>query len=165
MITITQAVPKDILKIQKIAYLTWPATYGKILSKEQLDYMLDMIYSEEALRIEFEKNEQLFYLISKDYTTLGFTAVEHHYKGAAVTRIHKIYLLPETQGKGIGKKVIEKIRKLAMQNQSTSLSLNVNRNNSALDFYKKLGFEITEEVNIAIGNGYLMEDYVMEKRL
>jgi ribosomal protein S18 acetylase RimI-like enzyme len=73
--------------------------------------------------------------------------------------------LPETQGKGIGKKVIEKIEKLALENHSTALSLNVNRFNSALNFYKKTGFEIINEVNIDIGKGYLMEDYVMTKKL
>ncbi|WP_269235788.1 GNAT family N-acetyltransferase [Flavobacterium flavigenum] len=165
MIKITDASIEDITKIQNIAHTTWPITYGKILSKEQLDYMLDLIYSDEALIIQIEKKEQLFYLISEDETTLGFIGIEHHYKNEPLTRIHKIYLLPETQGKGIGKKVIEEIKKLALKNHSTALSLNVNRFNSALSFYTKIGFEIIDEVNIDIGNGYVMEDYVMEKKL
>ncbi|CAD0007970.1 GNAT family N-acetyltransferase [Flavobacterium salmonis] len=165
MIKITEASIEDITKIQKIAHLTWPITYGQILTEEQLDYMLDLIYSDEALTSQIEKKEQLFYLISEDETTLGFIGIEHHYKNESVTRIHKIYLLPETQGKGIGKKVIEWIEKMALENHSTSLSLNVNRFNSALSFYKKIGFEVIDEVNIDIGNGYLMEDYVMEKKL
>jgi len=165
MITISEATAKDIKTIQEITYKTWPITYGKILSKTQLDYMLDLFYSDEALISQFEKKEQLFYLISEDEATLGFIGIEHHYKDEAVTRIHKIYLLPETQGKGIGKKVIEEIEKMALENNSKTLSLNVNRFNSALSFYKKISFEVVDEVNIDIGNGYLMEDYVMEKRL
>ncbi|GGF15740.1 GNAT family N-acetyltransferase [Flavobacterium limi] len=165
MITILEATTKDIKIIQEITYKTWPITYSKILSKKQLDYMLDLIYSDEALSSQIEKKEQLFYLISEDEINLGFIGIEHHYKNETVTRIHKIYLLPETQGKGIGKKVIEEIQKLALENHSTSLSLNVNRFNSALSFYKKIGFQIIGEVNIDIGNGYLMEDYVMEKKL
>lgn len=165
MIKITEASIEDITKIQNIAHTTWPITYGKILAKEQLDYMLDLIYSDEALTGQMEKKEQLFYLISEDETTLGFIGIEHHYKNQPVTRIHKIYILPETQGKGIGKKVVEEIQKLALENHSASLSLNVNRFNSALGFYKNIGFEIKEEVNIEIGNGFLMEDYVMEKKL
>ncbi|MNQ75341.1 putative acetyltransferase [compost metagenome] len=73
--------------------------------------------------------------------------------------------MPETQGKGIGKKVIDEIAELALDNNSTSLILNVNRFNTALGFYKKIGFEIVDEVNIDIGKGYLMEDYVMKKGL
>lgn len=165
MITILEATAKDIKIIQEITYKTWPITYGKILSKEQLDYMLDLFYSDEALINQFEKKEQLFYLISEDEVTLGFIGIEHNYKDEAVTKIHKIYLLPETQGKGIGKKVIEQIEKMALENHSTVLSLNVNRFNSALSFYKKIGFEVIDEANIDIGNGYFMEDFVMEKKL
>ena len=165
MITISQATAEDIKTIQEITYITWPITYGKILSKEQLDYMLDLFYSDAALNDQFEKKEQLFYLILEDEATLGFIGIEHNYKNESVTKIHKIYLLPETQGKGIGKKVIEKIEKLALENHSIALFLNVNRSNSALSFYKKLGFKVIDEVNIDIGKGYLMEDYVMEKKL
>jgi GNAT superfamily N-acetyltransferase len=165
MITISEATAEDIKTIQEITYITWPITYGRILSEEQLNYMLELFYSDEALNDQFEKKEQLFYLISEDEATLGFIGIEHNYKNQAVTKIHKIYLLPETQGKGIGKKVIEEIQKLALKNHSKALSLNVNRFNSALTFYEKIGFKIIDEVNIDIGKGYLMEDYVMEKKL
>lgn len=165
MVTISEAKGSDIKLIQNIVHVTWPITYGKILSKEQLDYMLALFYSDDALTLQYNKKEQLFYMIYEDETNLGFIGIEHNYKGEAATKIHKIYLLPETQGKGIGKKVVDEIGKLALENNSTILSLNVNRFNSALGFYKKIGFEVIEEVNIEIGNGYLMEDYVMEKKL
>lgn len=164
MITISEATINDIKLIQEIAHTTWPITYGEILSKEQLDYMLDLIYSDEALTNAYNKKEQLFYLIYEDETNLGFIGIEHNYKEEAITKIHKIYLLPQTQGKGIGKQVVDEIGKLALVNNSKSLLLNVNRFNAALGFYKKIGFEVVDEVNINIGNGYLMEDYVMEKK-
>jgi GNAT superfamily N-acetyltransferase len=165
MITISEAKIEDIKTIQEIVHITWPITYGEILSKEQLDYMLDLIYSDEALTMQFQKEEQLFYLILEEEKTIGFIGIEHKYKNGSITKIHKIYLLPETQGKGIGKEVVKEIEKLALENKSIALSLNVNRFNKALRFYQKLGFEVIDEVNIDIGKGYLMEDYVMEKRL
>lgn len=165
MITIIEAGLNDVKIIQEITNITWPITYGEILSKTQLDYMLGLFYSDEALAKQIENKEQLFYLISDSKSTIGFIGIEHNYKDEAITKIHKIYLLPETQGKGIGKKVIEEIQKLAFKNNSKALFLNVNRFNTALGFYKKIGFEIKEEVNIEIGNGYLMEDYVMEKQM
>ena len=165
MITISEAGLNDIKIIQKITDITWAITYGEILSQTQLDYMLDLFYSNEALAQQIQNKEQLFYLISDSEATIGFIGIEHNYKNESVTKIHKIYLLPETQGKGIGKKVIDEIGKLALDNNSTALILNVNRFNTALGFYKKIGFEIKEEVDIEIGNGYLMEDYVMAKRL
>jgi len=165
MITISEAKISDIKLIQNIVHITWPITYGEILSKEQLDYMLSLFYSDEALTDQYNKKEQLFYMIYEDETNLGFIGIEHNYSGKPATKIHKIYLLPETQGKGIGKKVIDEIANLALENNSTALILNVNRFNSALGFYKKIGFEVVDEVNIDIGEGYLMEDYVMSKRL
>ena len=59
----------------------------------------------------------------------------------------------------------EKFRKFALENNSASVILNVNRFNKALSFYERMGFKVIDEVNIEIGNGYLMEDYVMEKQL
>ncbi len=165
MITISEAGLSDIKTIQEITNITWPITYGEILSKEQLDYMLGLFYSDEALTKQIENKEQLFYLISDTESTIGFIGIEHHYKNEAITKIHKIYLLQETQGKGIGKMVINKIEKMALENNSATLVLNVNRFNSALSFYKKIGFEIKETVDIEIGKGYLMEDYVMEKKI
>lgn len=165
MVTILEASVSDITFIQELAHTTWPITYGEILSKEQLDYMLDLIYSEEALSAHFDKKEQLFYLIFENDIKLGFTSVEHNYNGDAVTKIHKIYLSPETQGRGIGKKAIDKITEMALKENAKALILNVNRFNKALDFYKKIGFDVADEVNIDIGNGYLMEDYVMEKKI
>lgn len=165
MITISEAVNSDIKIIQDIVYKTWPITYGEILSAEQLKYMLDLFYSEEALMDQFEKNEQLFYLITEEESILGFIGIEHNYQNENTTKIHKIYILPETQGKGIGRIAIEAVEKLALENNSDSLLLNVNRFNKALHFYQKIGFEVIDEVNIEIGNGYLMEDYVMIKKL
>ena len=163
MITISEAGLNDIKTIQKITNITWPITYGEILSKEQLDYMLDLFYSDEALTKQIQNKEQLFYLISDSEATIGFIGIEHNYKNEPATKIHKIYLLPETQGKGIGKKVIDEIGKLALDNKSTALILNVNRFNTALlklenlsshlissilFFYTKLAFLKFKEITI-----------------
>ena len=164
MITIKEATNQDYKIIDDIARRTWPATYGAILDKVQLDYMLDTFYNEKALQANFA-NGHRFLLIEEDGVKLGFAAYEHGYKGQNTTRIHKIYILPETQGKGIGKKMIDYIENLALENKSAALSLNVNRFNKALTFYQKLGFEIIAEVDIELDHGYLMEDYVMEKKL
>ena len=165
MITISEAVKSDIKTIQDIVYTTWPITYGKILSEEQLKYMLDLFYSDDALTAQFDGKEQLFYLIREYESVLGFIGIEHNYQKENKTKIHKIYILPETQGKGIGRITIDAIEKLALENNSASLLLNVNRFNTALHFYERIGFTIVDEVNIEIGKGYLMEDYIMEKEI
>jgi ribosomal protein S18 acetylase RimI-like enzyme len=163
MIKIVTATANDYKTIQNIAHQTWPIAYGEILSKAQLDYMLDAFYNEDALKDSVENKGHYFILAKEDEETLGFASYEHHYNQKQQTKIHKIYILPETQGKGIGKTLIDFVENTAKENDSTALSLNVNRFNKALHFYQKLGFEIVEEVNIELDHGYLMEDYVMEK--
>ena len=164
MIEIVKASAQDFRAIQDIAYKTWPVTYGHILSAGQLEYMLDMMYSTASLQKSLAKGHQ-FLLLKEDNTALGFASYEHNYLDKNVTRLHKLYMLPESQGKGAGRMLIEAIEKLAKENGSDAISLNVNKFNNAFSFYKKAGYEVVGEEDIEIGRGYLMEDYVMEKQL
>jgi len=164
MITIAKATVADLKNITEIAHKTWPLTYGEILSPAQLEYMLNAFYSDVALRANMGNGHE-FILAKEDDICLGFASFEHHHKNGNTTKIHKIYILPETQGKGIGKLLIDTIAQFAKENNSNSLLLNVNRFNKALTFYQKIGFKIIEEIDIELEHGYLMEDYVMEKEI
>jgi len=164
MIRIIEVQSNEYNLIQHIVYTTWPIAYGEILSKEQLDYMLGKFYTIKALNKNVEDGHRFLFAKEGD-DTLGFIGYENNYNGLAATKIHKIYILPDTQGKGIGKLLIDRVTEIAKEDQSVKLSLNVNRYNTAQAFYRKLGFEIVLSEDIAIGNGYLMEDYVMEKAI
>jgi GNAT superfamily N-acetyltransferase len=167
MISIVKATENDFSRsvgtIQEIAYKTWPVTYKEILSDAQLKYMLELFYSENALNKNMTQDGHHFLLAIEDGICLGFAGIEHNYNQNNRTRIHKIYILPEAQGKGIGRLLIDEIETLAKENHSSHLSLNVNRFNNALLFYQKLGFEIIKEEDIELHFGYLMEDFQMEK--
>jgi GNAT superfamily N-acetyltransferase len=165
MLQISEATTKDLKTIRDIAYGSWPATYGEILSKEQIDYMLDLFYSDETLTENLNKKSHHFILVHDNSTCIGFASYEHNYSDKNVTRLHKIYLLPEAQGKGAGKLLIDTIENLSKVNHSEAISLNVNKFNKALSFYQKNGFEIVSEEDIELDFGYLMEDYIMEKKL
>ena len=164
MITTRETSINDISIIQDIAYKTWPETYGEILSEHQLKYMLDKFYSDEYLKQNFTNNH-LFYIIEENKVPLGFLGIEHNYNKELVTKIHKIYILPNNQGKGIGLFAIDFVIELAKNKLISKVILNINKFNKALNFYQKMGFQIIEEINIEIGNGYLMEDFVMEKQI
>ncbi|MFE3868207.1 GNAT family N-acetyltransferase [Flavobacterium sp. LS2P90] len=165
MLILSEATIKDFKTIQDVAYKSWPSTYGSILSKEQIDYMLDLFYSEKTLLQNLNQKGHRFLLVNEGEVCFGFASYEHNYLNQNCTRLHKIYLLPEAQGKGAGKLLIDTIEKLAKENHSVAISLNVNKFNKALSFYQKIGFEIISEEDIELDFGYLMEDYVMEKRL
>lgn len=150
--------------INKMVVKVWPQTYKNILSPEQITYMLDMMYSKKAFTDQIALQNHHYILATEGGDYLGFASYELNYKYETV-KIHKIYVLPQTQGKGIGALMLHKISNIALQNGNTIMQLNVNRYNKAVKFYEKAGFVKAGEEDINIGNGYLMEDYIMEKKL
>ena len=150
--------------INQIAHETWYPTFGNILSEAQIGYMLNWMYSIDSLKSQVEEQGHHFILAQEDGKYLGYASYELNYKSESKTKIHKIYILPSAQGKGIGKVLMQYIEQEAIKAHNHSLLLNVNRNNKqALAFYNKFGFSAIGTENIDIGNGYLMEDFIMEK--
>lgn len=139
----------------------WPIAYGEILSKAQLDYMIDKFYNETAL-IDLMQKGHVFYLAQDNNDNyLGFVSYEINSEPNK-TKIHKIYVLPETQGTGLGKQFFELVKQKANENHQKAIFLNVNKYNKAIHFYTKLGFIKVKDEVIDIGEGYVMDDYVME---
>lgn len=146
--------------IQNLANITWPVTYGEIITPQQLDYMMELLYSRAALQKQIDKGEQ-FIIAYDDEKPVAFASYSE--KDHTIYKLHKIYILPNQQGKGIGKLLINYIT--ADIKPATALQLNVNRHNKALHFYEKAGFTIIAQEDIYIGNGFYMNDYVMELKL
>ncbi|WP_395053261.1 GNAT family N-acetyltransferase [Flavobacterium sp.] len=161
---ISEVKTEQLFIIQDLAYKIWPSTYGEILSKIQLDYMLDKFYNLNYLQNQLE-NGQNFILISNENVIVGFASYEFNFEKSNKTKIHKIYVLPEIQRKGVGKILMDFIKNKAVENTNLGLLLNVNRFNKAITFYEKYGFTNVSLIDIEIGNGYLMQDYVMELNL
>ncbi|WP_153799591.1 GNAT family N-acetyltransferase [Foetidibacter luteolus] len=160
---IRSATVNDIPVIRQIAYATWPVAYGSILSAEQLDYMLDLIYSTSSLEEQFAHHHH-FYIAEQGNEPIGFAScnvVEPQKRW----KLQKLYVLPDIQKSGAGKALLEKVIETAKAHLATELILNVNRNNPACSYYRKKGFDIVETVDVAIGSGFYMNDYVMRKRL
>jgi GNAT superfamily N-acetyltransferase len=165
MISISEAKPTDFPVIREIAQISWPVAYGSFISKAQLDYMLDKFYSDAALNDNLNTKNHRFLLAKENENCLGFASYESNYLEEKIVRLHKIYLLPETQGKGVGKLLISEIEKIAHQLNHHAISLNVNRYNKAFNFYTKIGFECIGEEDIELDFGFLMEDFKMLKKL
>ena len=155
----------DIPLIQEVAETTWPVSYQGIISPEQIRYMLDRMYNETKIGEAITDPEQAFWLAEENGKVLGFCGIEHGYSGQDITRIHKLYILPETQGSGLGKILMDHVESEAKKHGSTKLHLNVNKQNKAVGFYQKHGFVIDYEEVLDIGNGYVMDDYVMIKAI
>lgn len=147
--------------IGSIARRTWPDTFGSILSAAQITYMLDRMYSPVALADQTALGHR-FLLLESNGVVVGYVSYEHHYL-PRTTKIHKLYLLPTAQGNGYGRLLIQAVTECARSAGLTTLRLDVNYQNPAVDFYEYLGFAKIERVDTSIGNGYLMEDWVMER--
>ncbi len=165
MIEIHEAGNEHYSLIHDIAHQTWPHTFSNFISKEQISYMMGMLYSVAALRKQVEESGHIFILAKYETGYLGFASYEINFQNSAMTKIQKIYILPAAQGKGVGKQLIHRISEIAQQNNNPELTLNVNKHNPAIQFYLHLGFQKVAEVNIPIGNGFVMEDYIMNKPL
>lgn len=162
--TISVASESQLGIIQNLAKVIWPDAYGEILSQAQLDYMMEMMYSNDSLRSQL-LNNNVFLLAEIENKIVGFASYELNYQNSTATKIHKLYVLPEIQGKGVGKGFIQYIQNIALKKANSALILNVNKYNKAKDFYLHNGFEIAESVVVQIGNGYVMDDFIMRKMI
>ncbi|MEN9988060.1 MAG: hypothetical protein RLZZ585_1099 [Bacteroidota bacterium] len=147
--------------LESLAHEIWPHTYADIITKEQMDFMLNWMYSTETLVAQQQSGHE-FYLISKDNTDVGFIALE---QAGQELKVNKVYVLPEVQGCGAGKQLMDKAIERAKTKHCTNIFLQVNRANKAKFFYDKLGFTIRREEKFDIGHGFFMDDYIMELKV
>ncbi|KAA9356622.1 GNAT family N-acetyltransferase [Larkinella humicola] len=154
----------DIDSIIALQELIWEPTYRAILDQEQITYMFQAIYSQEALREQMTVEKQEFILAFSDQKLTGFAAFSRNEANDERFKLHKIYVLPTEQGKGTGRLLLEEVIRRCLSAGGNRLYLNVNRYNKARQFYERLGFEVVREEDIPIGP-YWMNDFVLEKPL
>ena len=171
MYLISEATPDDTEIIRTIAEKTWWTAYSPILEKEQIVFMLDEIYSTRKVASQLSHKTQTYLLLIEPAAGSGgidkavaFAAYSPREEEPEIYKLHKLYCLPETQGKGYGKILINAVIQKTLEAGKHTLDLNVNRYNKAKSFYEKMGFAVVYEEDIPIGT-YWMNDYVMRKEL
>jgi GNAT superfamily N-acetyltransferase len=154
----------DIPVIGWLAQQIWPAAYQDILSGPQLEYMLQFFYSPSSLLNQMEEQKHQFVILESGDEPLGFASYSESGK-AGQFRLHKLYVLPGQQGKGLGRLLLEFVKDNIRALGAHTLLLNVNRFNQARKFYEKLGFQVIGEEDNPIGQNYFMNDYVMQTEI
>lgn len=150
--------------IPPLADRIWRAHYPGIITHDQIDYMLRNGYSPDVIRHELLHEHISWMLIKKDEKSIGFISFGPY--GELTTKLHKLYLLPELHGQGIGALALAEVERLATAQGATTLVLNVNKHNvKAIRAYERAGWTVAEAVVNDIGNGFVMDDYVMTKSL
>ena len=161
---IREAEPDDLSTIGYLAQQIWPVTYKDILPPQQIEYMMNLFYSPSSLDEQVKKKKHIFLIAELEEEPVGFASYSNT-ETDGVFKLHKIYVLPTIQGKGLGKALLEFIIAEIKELKGKALQLNVNRTNQAKAFYERLGFSIIKEEDIDIGNNYFMNDYIMEKKI
>lgn len=164
MYTIKKATVADTETIRHLAAETWWPTYSPILEKEQIEFMLNEIYAANKINHQLQTGEQTFLLLTEGDEAVAFASYSPREENPDIYKLHKLYCLPKTQGKGYGKILINEVIDETLKAGKHTLDLNVNRYNKALSFYEKMGFAVAYEEDIAIGP-YWMNDFVMRKEL
>lgn len=153
----------DISFLQQLAQKSWNAAYKNILSQAQIEYMLDQMYSTKEISRHLNSENYHYYIIKEEDQVTGFIGFEFHYE-PGTTKLHRIYLLEDFIGKGLGKKALSFLKEEVADSSDKRIILNVNKDNPAKAVYESQGFSVFEEKVFDIGNGFVMDDYLMEFR-
>lgn len=158
-----KATEKDIPLIQNLARRSWEDAYAEILSGEQMEYMLSEMYSETEITSHLQNPDYQYYLIQDENNNSyeGFIGYELNYE-ENTTKLHRIYLVPESKGKGFGKGTLQFLNEKVFENGNRRIILNVNKYNAARNFYESQGYSVYDDGVFDIGGGFVMDDYLME---
>lgn len=130
--------------------------YDAIIGKEQNDYMINLFQTPSAIRGQLEHGYRYFFANDGE-KDVGFMAF---FPRGEAMYLSKLYLYKEERGKGYSRQMIDFVSEAARSEGLNAVELNVNRNNSSVNIYEKLGFKVIREEKNDIGSGFYMDDYV-----
>jgi GNAT superfamily N-acetyltransferase len=149
-------------RIARLASEIWYEYYVPLIGKAQVDYMVARFQSAAAMREQAASEDYRYFTIEDGATLLGYFAIQPQpAKGAMF--ISKLYLQARSRGRGVGRIALEFIERESRSEGLNSLWLTVNKGNPAVTTYRQWGFRIAEAIIMDIGNGFVMDDYRMEK--
>lgn len=170
MNTIRKATPSDIPAIRTMADTAFRHTYRNILTPQQMEYMMEWMYSEASLHEQMETLGHQYFILSVEGSDAGYVSfnIEEEDDTRILFHLQKIYLLPEQQGRGLGAQLLkhaEASMKASGGTKAVRYELNVIRSNRAVAFYEHMGLCKDHEGDFPIGGGFNMNDYIMAKDL
>lgn len=157
------ATTDDIAMLRGLAERIWRASYATIISPEQIDFMLGWMYGAEQIARELREGVAWEIAISEEQP-VGFFAVGFDEPPRA--KLHKLYLLPERQGMGLGQALIERAHEVAAARDASEIWLQVNKKNTqAIRAYERAGYIVERSAVFEIGHGFVMDDFIMRRPL
>jgi diamine N-acetyltransferase len=155
----------DFETVTRLADTIWHGHYASIVGAAQIDYMLAGRYAPERMRPYLDSDQRWMWVLRVGGVPAGYCSCSLSER-ADELKLEQLYLLAEHKGKGLGGYMLRHVEAQARALARPLLYLTVNKGNTdSIAIYRKSGFVVREETVFDIGNGYVMDDYVMEKRL
>lgn len=154
--------PDTVDAVSTLARDIWQATYPALISQAQIDVMLDERYAPATLRAQLDDPAHAWWVARNGEALVGFA---HAHLTPPDCKLDKLYVHPHCQRRGIGRQLFEVSRQWSRQQRAQRIWLQVNRGNAqAIAAYQQYGFCIRESRVFDIGNGFVMDDHIMEYR-
>ena len=164
-VVITPLAMDAIGELIALAGVAWRAHYPGIISAAQIEYMLAQRYDPYVIRGELERGEARWDVLRVDGVMLAFASYFAGERPRAI-KLDKLYVHPGHQRKGYGGMLITHVCRFVREAGCDALMLAVNKHNAgAIAAYRKHGFCIAESVTRDIGEGFVMDDYIMLKNV
>ena len=163
---------EEVRRVAALAASIWHEYYVPLIGAAQVEYMVAKFQSAEAMLEQIQRGDEYFMIErgpspandASPPQLLGYLDVRAD-AAARSLFISKLYLTRVLRGGGIGRRALQFVEQLARERGLDTLWLTVNKRNPAVSVYQKCGFHIAAELCIDIGQGYVMDDYRMERRL
>ena len=161
--SISQVRDADIEPVCTLAREIWMQHYPGIITVKQIEYMLAQRYSPDAIRAHLQAGDAWWDKLEVGGELCGFASYERGTEARAM-KLDKLYVHQLVRGKGYGAALIDHVAKVARRQGMSHLTLQVNKyNRGSVAAYLRSGFAVAKTVKVDIGNGFFMDDYVMEK--
>ena len=165
IVFIRSASLNDIPLIRDMADVVFRKTYASILSPEQMEYMMDWMYSAGSLLRQITDPGKWFCIAECGGVPAGYVSYEldgSTSDGRPLYHLQKLYVMPEFQGQGIGSALLSHVKSALAAScpGGCRIELNVNRCNPAVGFYEHSGMYSDRSGDFPIGNGFFMNDYI-----
>lgn len=157
---IVEVKKEEVKELADLASEIWHEYWPSLLSEEQIDYMVDKFQSENAIVKQLATENYLYYFLIKDNVKCGYFGIS---RIKDYLFLSKLYIKKEYRHQGLGKIAFEKIIEIAKKLGYSSIKLTVNKNNkNTISAYLKYRLAIVDKTVTDIGNGFVMDDYIME---
>lgn len=160
MVRFIEVKENEILELADLAFEIWHEYWIRILSLAQIDYMVEKFQSEKAIRNQIKSENYTYFFINVEDMNIGYFGLS---KKEDYLFLSKLYIKEDFRHSGFGTQAFEFIKDFALSNHYKKIVLTVNKNNiNTIEAYLKWGFETVDSVETQIGEGFIMDDYIME---